>query len=111
MVQPLDLQNVLSKTQASEKIVKLEKSQPNITQQQTAAEFKTKIEHKHKTVQNSNKADEVIIHRDDAKNKNGKNRKNGKKETADDLKLAVEDNYELSEGDSPSQNKHIDFRA
>lgn len=76
MVKPVDLQDNLSKTQLLEKVHQLQKSIPEEAQKQFAQELQKKaIDNKNKVV-DLPKADEIIIHRDEKRKKNG--RKNGR---------------------------------
>lgn len=76
MVKPVDLQDNLSKTQLLEKVHQLQKSIPEEAQKQFVQELQKKtIDNKNKVV-DLPKADEIIIHRDEKRKKNG--RKSGR---------------------------------
>ena len=108
MAEPIDLQNVLSKTQAAEKVAKLEKARPEIAQKQAAAEFHEKVDNKQKKVHDSNQTDEVIIHREEKKKENGKGEK--KKKRADSSSQE-EERTDYTGEDVDVIDDHIDFLA
>ena len=108
MTEPIDLQNVLSKTQATEKVAKLEKSRPEIAQKQAAVEFQEKVDNKQKKVYDSNQTDEVIIHRDEKKKENGKKKK--KKKSSGIFAHKEEEMDHIGE-QSEMESDHIDFLA
>ncbi|MCP4633565.1 MAG: hypothetical protein GY855_11610 [candidate division Zixibacteria bacterium] len=103
MAQPVDLQNVLSKTQATEKLAKLEKARPDVSQKQAAAEFQTKVDNKHKKVSDLDKTDEVIIHRDQEKEKQEKQK--------EEKKSSGRSNETDDDGDKNNEVKNVDFIA
>ncbi|GEM_PF-1892921 len=107
MAQPVDLQNVLAKTQAAEKIAKLEKAQPDITQQQFEAAIREKNKARHKKIQHSDKADEVVIHREDKKKDDKKDKKKQDENQGEDLNSS-DTSVEKSQK-TEAEKKHIDI--
>ncbi len=105
MPQPVDLQNVLSKTQAAEKVSKLEKAHPDVAQQQSEASMKEKIRNKNQRVQNPDKSDEVIIHKDGEGKEDSRKRKKKKKKENEEYELFQED------GEKRVKTKHVDLLA
>lgn len=108
MAQPVDLQNVLAKTQATEKIAKLEKARPEVAQKQGATDFKVKVEDKKKKVADTDKKDEVIIRKEHKGSE--EEQKRGKKKS----KKEEQENEEHKGSDNNSENenvKHIDLIA
>jgi hypothetical protein len=101
MVKPVDLQDNLSKTQLLEKVHQLQKSIPEEAQKQFAQELQKKtIDNKNK-VADLPKADEIIIHKDEKRKKNG--RKSGRESRKNDK--------EKSQDESDSQPRKIDYIA
>ena len=117
MVRPIAIVDNLSKTPAAEKITQVEKSQPEIAQRETAIDAERKnVEHKRRPPA-TNRADEVIIHREkqDRENKRqGKEEKqkeeietkNSKKENPDDTPVEA-----AAEKTKPVIKKHLDLRV
>ncbi|MBD3169297.1 MAG: hypothetical protein GF307_07425 [candidate division Zixibacteria bacterium] len=108
MAQPVDLQNVLAKTQATEKIAKLEKARPEVAQKQGATDFQVKVEDKKKKVPDTDKKDEVIIRKEQKGNEQEqkKGKKNSKEEELKKDEQQTPDNKNENE-----DIKHIDLLA
>ena len=108
MAEPIDLQNVLSKTQATEKVAKLEKSRPELAQKQGAADFQVKVEDKKKKVRNTENKDEVIIRKEQKNNEEDQKRKKNKSKEKDENR---QDNEEPTLNQEDENVRHIDLLA
>lgn len=108
MVRPIALQDNLSKTPATEKITRIEKSQPELAQREAATEARRKAVEEQSKPLPADKADEVIIHREKEQEKNRKeNKKDEKPDTeAEDGSPEKEDEKEKDEA-----VRHLDVRV
>ena len=100
MVKPVDLQDILSKTQLLEKIHQLQKSNPDEAQKQFAQELQKKVADGRNKVVDLPKSDKIIIHRDDTKKKNNRESKKNKQKKQDELT-----------DDEKRKSKNIDYLA
>jgi len=101
MVRPVDLQDILSKTQLLEKIHQLQKSNPDEAQKQFAQELQKKVGDGRNKVVDLPKSDKIIIHRDDTKKKNNREKSKKNKQKKQD---------ELTD-DEKRKLKNIDYLA
>jgi hypothetical protein len=116
MAEPIDLQNILSKTQAAEKLVKLEKAKPDLAQSQFNADFQTKVKNRKSKVQDTEKTDEVIIHKDNnkkEKDKKEKDKEDGEKKAARDEGHTGDSRTgdEIDNGENNDDDDHVEFWA
>ena len=80
MVKPVDLQDNLSKTQLLEKVQQLHKSTPEEAQKQFAQELQKKISEGKERVADMPKSDKNIIHKDENKRKDDREKQEQKKQ-------------------------------
>lgn len=111
MAEPIDLQNILSKTQAAEKLVKLEKAKPDLAQSQFNADFQTKVKNRKSKVRDTEKTDEVIIHKDNNKKEKDKEDRENKATRDEGHTGDSHTDDEIDEGESADNDDHVEFWA
>jgi hypothetical protein len=109
MAEPIDLQNILSKTQAAEKLVKLEKAKPDLAQSQFNADYQTKVRNRKSKVQDTEKTDEVIIHKDN--NKKEKDKEDEENEATRDEGHTGDSHTDDEIDDGESGDDHVEYWA
>lgn len=106
MVRPIAIQDNLAKTLAAEKITQLEKSQPELAQRETRESVRRKNVEQQRKPQETEKSDEVIIHREKDQQKNGKGHAH-EQESETPAEEEQDNNVE-----KPDETvKHLDVRA
>ena len=107
MVKPVDLQDNLSKTQLLERVHQLQKSTPEEAQKQFAQELQKRVAEGKERVVDTPKADEIIIHRDEKREK--EKEQQAKKDTNQDKdENASSEEVKRDEND---QDRRIDYIA
>ncbi len=83
MVLPVELQNVLAKTPAAERITQLQKANPENDQRQSIMVGDQKAHEAQRKPTPAVQSDEVILHRDRPKDDKGKSKKEKEQHTKD----------------------------
>ncbi len=106
MVRPIEIQDNLAKTLAAEKITQIEKSQPELAQRETKESVRRKNVEQQRKTQETEKSDEVIIHREKDQQKNGKQNKDEQQS-----ETPVDEESKDNEDQSEPKITHLDVRA
>lgn len=106
MVRPIAIQDNLGKTLAAEKITQVEKSQPELAQRETKESVRRKHIEQQRKPQETEKSDEVIIHREKDQQKNGRGHAHEQ-----ESETPAEEGQDNNEDKPDDTIKHLDVRA